>query len=120
MPSESSRSANVSWPTRDRGDIIASIQRALPELKEKLPVRRVVLFGSFAKGRATAHSDVDLLVVYDGPAREDAFATVKKMIPVRGLEPHVYTAAEAAAREDLLRRMVRDGVVIFNRDEQRS
>ena len=85
-----------------------------------MPIRRVVLFGSFAKGRATAYSDVDLLVVYDGSAREDAFATVKKMIPVRGLEPHVYTAAEAAAREDLLRRMMRDGVVIFNRDEQRS
>lgn len=60
---------------RDRGDIVASIQAALPELKEKLPVRRVVLFGSFAKGRATAHSDVDLLVVYEGPPREDAFAT---------------------------------------------
>ncbi|MCS3856603.1 hypothetical protein GGP78_003307 [Salinibacter ruber] len=117
MPSGSSRSANVSWPTRDRQDIVASVQRTLPELKKKLPVRRVVLFGSFAKGRATAHSDVDLLVVYDGPSREDAFATVKKTTPVRGLEPHVYTAEEAAAREDLLRRMTRDGIVILDRDE---
>ena len=120
MPSESSRSANVSWPTRDRGGIVASVRRALPELKEKLPVRRVVLFGSFAKGRATAYSDVDLLVVYDGPSREGAFATVKSTVPVRGLEPHIYTAEEAKAREDLLRRMTRDGVVIFDRDAKCS
>lgn len=120
MPSESSRSANVSWPTRDRGEIVASVRRALPELKKKLPVRRVVLFGSFANGRATAYSDVDLLVVYDGPTREDAFATVKKTVPVRGLEPHVYASQEAEAREDLLKRMTRGGVVIFDRDAQRS
>jgi predicted nucleotidyltransferase len=120
MPSESSRSANVSWPTRDRGEIVAAVRRALPELKKKLPVRRVVLFGSFANGRATAYSDVDLLVVYDGPSREDAFATVKKTVPVRGLEPHVYASQEAEAREDLLKRMTRGGVVIFDRDAQRS
>jgi hypothetical protein len=118
MPSESSRSAKISWPTRDRDDIIASIQAALPELKENLPVRRVVLFGSFAKGRATAHSDVDLLVVYEGPPREDAFATVKKTIPVRGLEPHVYTLDDADARDQLLGRMTRGGIVLFDRDKQ--
>lgn len=89
-------------------------------MKEKLPVCRAFLFGSFAKSRATANSDVDLLVVYDGPSREDAFATVKKTIPVRELEPHVYASQEAEAREDLLKRMTRGGVVNFDRDAQHS
>ena len=113
MPSGSSRSASVSWPTRDRNDLVASIRNALPALRDALPVRRVVLFGSHATGRATVASDVNLLVVYEGPPREDAFATVKKTIPVRGLEPHVYTTKEAEAQEDLLTRMTQEGIVVL-------
>ena len=116
MPSGSSRSASVSWPTRDRNDLVASIRNALPALRDALPVRRVVLFGSHATGRATVASDVDLLVVYEGPPREDAFATVKKTIPVRGLEPHVYTTKEAEAQEDLLTRMTQEGIVVFEEE----
>ena len=116
MPSGSSRSASVSWPTRDRNDLVASIRNALPALRDALPVRRVVLFGSHATGRATVASDVDLLVVYEGPPREEAFTTVKKTIPVRGLEPHVYTTKEAAVQEDLLTRMTQEGIVVFEGD----
>ncbi|PSQ90765.1 MAG: nucleotidyltransferase domain-containing protein [Bacteroidetes bacterium QH_2_63_10] len=119
-PNETSRSANTTWPTRDREDTVASVGRALPELKEKLPIRRVFLFGSFVKGRATACSDADLLVACDGPSREDAFVTVRKTVPVRGLERHVYTAEEAKAREDLLGRMTQDGAIIFDRDAKCS
>jgi predicted nucleotidyltransferase len=116
MPNESSRSAKISWPTRDREGIVASIQRALPKLKEALPIRRVVLFGSFANGRATAHSDVDLLVVYEAPPREDAFATIKKTLSIRGLEPHVYTEEEASTQQSQIERMTEDGILLYPRD----
>jgi predicted nucleotidyltransferase len=116
MPSESSRSATISWPTRTREDILATIREALPKLRDALPAVRVVLFGSHATGRATVASDVDLLVVYEGPSRAEAFAAVKKTIPIRGLEPHVYTVEEAAKQQDLLGRMTRDGNVIWDRD----
>jgi predicted nucleotidyltransferase len=69
-----------------------------------------------APGRATVASDVDLLVVCEGPPPTDAFATVKKAIPVRGLEPHVYTVEEAAKQRDLLGRMTQDGIVIWARE----
>lgn len=116
MPNKSSRSATISWPTRTREDILASIRAALSRLRDELPVVRVVLFGSYTSDRATVASDVDLLVVYEDPPREDAFATVKKTIPVRGLEPHVYTTEVAAKQQDLLARMTRDGIVIWDRD----
>lgn len=117
MPNASSRSATISWPTRDQDDLVASIRAALPALRDELPVRRVVLFGSHATGRATVASDIDLLVVYAGPSQDDAFATVKKAIPVRGLEPHVYTEHEAAAQSDLLARMTEEGIVIVDEGE---
>ena len=102
----------------DRAErLVASIRRAVPELKEKLPIRRVVvLFGSFAKGRAAAYGAVDLLVVCDGPSRGDAPATVGKTVSVRGTEPHVYTAIATWGRRKStstgLRMRVRMGIFL--------
>jgi predicted nucleotidyltransferase len=48
------------------------------QLEKKLPLSRVVLFGSFANGNYTVSSDVDLLVVYKGKAKHEAFSIVKK------------------------------------------
>ena len=47
----------------------AAHERAVELLKERLPtdtVHSIVLFGSVARGEATADSDIDLLVIYDG------------------------------------------------------
>ena len=78
-----------------------------------LPVRRVVLFGSWAKGRATAFSDIDLLVVYADPTRDDAYVLSRRHLPLRGLEPHVYSETEAARLGPTLERMTRDGIVLL-------
>jgi predicted nucleotidyltransferase len=72
-----------------------------------------VLFGSWSRGRATAFSDIDLLVVYAGRPRDDAYRLVCSAIELRGLEPHVYTTDQAEALEGTLTRMTEDGVVLF-------
>jgi predicted nucleotidyltransferase len=40
---------------------------------EQFGVRRLRIFGSWARGTATANSDVDLLVAFDGPATARRF-----------------------------------------------
>jgi hypothetical protein len=51
----------------NRGDIVAQLQINRPRL-EALGVRRIYLFGSFAKEAADADSDIDLMVDLDeGP-----------------------------------------------------
>lgn len=62
-----------------------------------MPLKLVTLFGSCAKGRATASSDIDLLVVYKGRGLRDAFNIVSKTLGIRGVEPHVFTVEEFAA-----------------------
>jgi len=47
----------------------------LDELKERLYLLLVVLFGSYAEGNYTVASDVDLLVVYDGEKRKRSMKT---------------------------------------------
>jgi len=83
-------------------------------LNERLPLLRVVLFGSYARGNYTVASDVDLLVVYQDPAREDAFAVVKKVLGIPGLEPHVYTEGEYRQAQQRIARMTEGGIVLYS------
>lgn len=117
MPKRSSTSVRVSYPRFDRETLTGRLRERLPLLAERLPLVRVVLFGSWASGRHTAASDVDLLVIYRGETREDAFRIVKSTLAVPGLEPHVYTLREAEAARDRLDRMASGGVVLFPEED---
>ncbi|HUX88077.1 MAG TPA: nucleotidyltransferase domain-containing protein [Chloroflexota bacterium] len=106
----------VTYPRHSQAELIALLRERIPALALVLPVKRVVLFGSWAKRRATAFSDVDLLVVYADPPYEDAYKVVWHAMQIRGLEPHVYSESEAAALQGTLDRMTRDGIALFPSD----
>jgi hypothetical protein len=82
-------------------------------LEERLPLKKMVLFGSYAKGRQTVASDVDLLVVYAGKPREDAYKLVKRTLNISRLEPHVYSEEEYERAKSTIERMVQGGLVII-------
>ncbi len=103
-------SVRVFYPAFRRHELIERLRASISDLRARLPVRRVVLFGSWAQGRATAASDVDLLVVYADPPRADAYAIVKCTLGIPRLEPHVYAESEYAQVRDVVDRMTRDGV----------
>ena len=113
MPKESSSRVKIFYPRYSRAELVERIQGQLAALAEILPLKRVVLFGSWAKGKATAFSDVDLLVVYADPPREDAYQIVWKSLDIRGLEPHVYSQQEATERKRSLKQMAEDGILLF-------
>jgi predicted nucleotidyltransferase len=113
MPNASSGSVKVFYPPHSQAQLVALLRERLPELATALPLKRVVLFGSWAKDRATAFSDVDLLVVYASPPREDAYKTVWRCLRLRGLEPHVYSEEEAVAIQPTLDRMTQDGITLL-------
>ncbi len=105
-------SVRISWPRYSLDELLARLSEGVGLVARTLPVRRAVLFGSWATGRQTAASDVDLLVVYAGPPRPDAYALCRRLIRVRGLEPHVYAEEECAARAPVVERMVAGGIPI--------
>lgn len=111
-PRTSSGSVKVFWPRFSRDELLANLRKGVDALRRELGVRRAVLIGSWAEGRQTAASDVDLLIVYAGRPRDDAYALCRKIVGVPRLEPHVYSEEEAAALAPTLERMSRGGIVI--------
>ena len=113
MPVRSSGSVKLFYPRFDGQTLVEALRRGLVELSERMPLKRVVLFGSWAQGRATAFSDIDLLVIYSDPPRGDAYQEVRRCMEIPGLEPHVYSETEAAQRRETLAKMTANGVVLF-------
>ena len=114
MRPRSSGSVKVFYPPWNREALLVRLRKGVIALREVLPLVRVVLFGSYARGRQTVASDIDLLVVYAGAVRGDAYALVRRTLDLRRLEPHVYAEEEYAQVSETLERMVQDGIAVYS------
>ena len=112
MLKKSLGSVQIFYPKFNKEELIQAIREKLEDLNKKLPLQLVVLFGSYAKGNYTVASDADLLVVYRGKERKDAYATVKKTLGVSRLEPHVYSDSEYEKMKKTINKMTKNGIVL--------
>jgi uncharacterized protein len=104
----------------------SEIEGIVARIAEHVHPERVVLFGSYATGAATATSDVDLLVVMDTPLPQLKRAGRLRpfvdgyLVPV---DVHVYTPAEVgegrAVRYSFLDTVVRYGRTLYERADVR-
>jgi len=113
MERRSSGSVRVFYPKFNTKQVVALIGQGLELLQKQLSLKLVVLFGSYAPGKYTVASDIDLLVVYEGETRDDAYGLVVKGLGIPRLEPHVYSQAEYLQQQKTLDRMITDGIVIY-------
>jgi predicted nucleotidyltransferase len=84
----------VFYPKLDKQSLLITLREKAKELCKKLPIKLIVIFGSYAKGNFTVASDVDLLVVYQGEERKDLFALLRKTLNIPRLEIHLYSEKE--------------------------
>ena len=120
MLKKSSSSVQIFYPRFNKEEIIQAISRGLEKIGEELPLLLVVLFGSYAKGNYTVASDVDLLVVYRGEEKGDAYSIIKRAVDVPRLEPHVYSEKEYREMKETIRNMIRDGILLYQEKEHPS
>ncbi len=116
MQNESYNSVKIFYPEFSREELIIKINNNLSQLAEKLDLKLVVLFGSYAGGKHTVASDVDLLIVHNSPLAVDAYKLVKEILKVPKLEPHIYTLQEYKEMKETIRKMTKDGVILFFRN----
>jgi predicted nucleotidyltransferase len=92
-----------------RAQAISLIRGALPELREAFGVRSVAVFGSVARDEASATSDVDVLVEFEGPTSFDGYFGVKEALE-RLLGARVDLATTAMLKPRLRGEVEREGV----------
>ena len=113
MPRASSSSVQVFYPRYSQAEILDRLRSGLGHLREKLPLKFVALFGSYATMSYTVASDIDVLIVYEGDRREDAYALSKKILAIQSLEPHVYSEGEYEKIKETVGKMLKGSVVLY-------
>jgi predicted nucleotidyltransferase len=114
MPQRSSGSVKVFYPPWNCEALLPRLREGVAALREVLLLVCVVLFGFYARGRQMVASDIDLLVVYAGAVRGDAYALVRRTLDLRRLELHVYTEEDYAQASATLERMIQDGLTVYS------
>ncbi|MGQ9608962.1 MAG: nucleotidyltransferase domain-containing protein [bacterium] len=105
-----SDSVKVFYPKLTKAEVIQILKDRLEDLYKKLPITKVVLFGSYAKGNYTVGSDIDILIIYRGKKQVDDYVLVKKLLDLPRLEPHIYTMEEYEQMRDVIQKMIKDGL----------
>ena len=79
---------------RNREKIYKQIDLLIKKICQTFSVKRIYLFGSFAKGEIHEGSDIDLLII--GDFKENFFERIGKILDLTDLpvEPLVYTEEE--------------------------
>jgi predicted nucleotidyltransferase len=87
---------------------------------QKFGIRKAILFGSFAKGRQTRKSDIDLILIQDTDKRyfdrfEGLLSDLYQNLRGRDIEVFIYTPQEFEDIADrrFVQRAVAEGQVIY-------
>jgi predicted nucleotidyltransferase len=100
----------MAQPAQDRAHIVALLRAESAALAARFGTQELALFGSAARDELQAHSDVDVLVDFIGPASYDAYFGLKDhlegllgrpvdLVTRRGLKAR----AQAQVQQELIR-----------------
>lgn len=115
--------------TRTRADIEPILREIVDLLVREYQPELIILYGSFAYGTPTRHSDIDLFIVKETPLRwVDRFVEVKEIIfnPKRGIpvSPNVLTPNELAERlrmhDSFFEEIVAEGRTLYEHNGKKS
>jgi predicted nucleotidyltransferase len=84
--------------------IVEKLRAYKPELQRKYPISKLGVFGSYARGEAGEHSDIDVAVEFSGPMGlnfvamaneiEDLFGIKVDVVPKRSIKPSYLASVE--------------------------
>lgn len=96
MPRVSSGSARVFYPDFSQEEVIKRIRKVAFSLKDELGLLRVILFGSYATGRHTVASDIDILIIYEEGkcGEEKVYKKLMKSLGLPRVELHLVSSRE--------------------------
>jgi predicted nucleotidyltransferase len=111
----------IEVPTVDKRKRIPqkAIDEVVRQIAENFHPQKIILFGSYARGKPRPESDVDLLVIMDTPLKESQQSLeIRRHLGVMfGLDLIVYTPERLQERVKMgdwfLRDVLEDGKVVY-------
>ncbi len=102
----------------DKGDVVEHVRRFADKVRATIPVRQIILFGSYAKGTAREDSDIDVAVITDERA-ESWLKTSAELFRLRedinlDIEPVLIDYTDDLS--GFLEEIRRTGIIIYDRD----
>ncbi|RZK23248.1 MAG: nucleotidyltransferase domain-containing protein [Hymenobacter sp.] len=95
---------------------LARAQQSLEEVRQLgVPLRKAILFGSFARNEQHAYSDIDLALVADdftGAAFIDTKPFVRALVKHVDIEPHTFSPEQFTEWNPFVQEIKRTGIVI--------
>jgi predicted nucleotidyltransferase len=114
-------SRDVPGSAPDRDEVIAALRSFFGAYSDPHELVAVYLYGSVARGQGRPDSDVDIAVLYAArrPSTLDALPMELEVALTRLLRKRVQIVVLNQAPVDLVHRVLRDGVLIEERDRAR-
>ena len=95
---------------------LARVQQFLEEVRQLgVPLRKAILFGSFARNEQHEYSDIDLALVADdftGAAFIDMKPFVRALVKHVDIEPHTFSPAQFTDWNPFVQEIKRTGIVV--------
>lgn len=96
---------------------IDMIRKKLHPVFAQEPVYRVILFGSYAKGSATDHSDVDLIIDSQGKLIGLGFYRVlEEVVTALNMDVDMLEISQIRPGSPILEAIEKEGIIIYDRE----
>jgi len=117
MRKKSLNIVKVYYPKFNLEEIIKRIRKRLKKGLKKIPIKTVILFGSYAKGNYTVASDIDLLIIYEDPKIRNDYSICWDLFKIPQLELHVYTESEYEKLKNsfMAKEIEKNGIIVWKK-----
>jgi len=107
-------------PSQNQTEQIAELRARLTPILKRYQITQAIVFGSFARGDVSPHSDIDLILIQQTQQRfweryTGVLEELNRCIPERAVDVLIYTPAELEriAHRAFIQTALREGKVIY-------
>ena len=93
---------------------IEDIKKAITPIADELQLKKVILFGSYARGEQTDSSDIDLIIDSGGTlTASDIFYAIGRLLEVLPMRADIFELSEVKNPSATYTAVMREGVALY-------
>ena len=95
---------------------IDKLSEVISPIAKNLGLHKVIVFGSYARGEQTEHSDIDLVIDSGGLLQNfDVFCAIGKILNALPVRADIFELSEVKKPSQTYTAIMQEGIVIYER-----